>query len=213
VGATGHHGMVIYQDDQISGQAIHGNVFERCSRAVFLGGGNDHKVTNNVFLNCWRSVHLDNRGMNWQKKMATDPKDTLHKRLRAVPYKSDLWRKRYPELVGILDDDPGVPKRNVFRRNVSAGGTFDDLRKGILEYQTVEDNIAHDMQPEWIAIAKDADGGLAEIRFKDAGAVERIGFEPIPLKKIGLYEDPRRASWPVARQVEVLSLSDLGIGK
>lgn len=59
VGATGHGGMTIYLDDQHCGYTVHGNLFERCSRAVFIGGGDDNTVTNNVFLDCWRAAHVD----------------------------------------------------------------------------------------------------------------------------------------------------------
>jgi hypothetical protein len=210
-GALGHGGMVIYQDDQHSGQIIHGNVFEHTSRAVFLGGGDDHVVTNNVFVNCWRSVHLDNRGMNWQKTMTTDPNDTLHKRLRAVPYQHEPWASQYPTLVGILDDDPGVPKRNTFERNVSAGGTWNDIKASIAQHQTIRHNLIYDMDPSAVTLVRDAGGKLIDIRFKDPQAVAQIGFEPIPVDRIGLYSDPRRASWPVERRVEPFSLIDLKI--
>ena len=34
----------------------------------------------------------------------------------------------------------------------------------------------------------------------DAAVLNRIGFRPIPVEEIGLYEDEHRASWPVAVQ-------------
>ena len=42
----------------------------------------------------------------------------LPERLKAVPYRQPPWSERYPKLVSILDDDPGVPKGNVLRHNV-----------------------------------------------------------------------------------------------
>ena len=82
VGSTGYGGMTIYLDDQHCGHTIHGNLFERCMQSVFIGGGDDNVVTNNVFLDCWKSAHLDNRGMGWQKKATDDPQGTLRSRLR-----------------------------------------------------------------------------------------------------------------------------------
>jgi len=41
--------------------------------------------------------------------------------------------------------------------------------------------------------------------FKDPSAASQIGFEPLAFDRMGLYDDPRRASWPVARQVEPIS--------
>ncbi|MFQ5808641.1 MAG: right-handed parallel beta-helix repeat-containing protein, partial [Armatimonadota bacterium] len=208
VGAAGHGGMTIYLDDQHSGHTIHGNLFERCSRAVFIGGGDDNIVTNNVFLDCWKAAHIDNRGMGWQKAATDDPNGTLRTRLRAMPYGSDLWRKRYPTLPGILEDEPNIPKRNVFARNISAGGIWDDIHQGTREYQTVENNLVFDDDEEWIRLIKDQQGRPVRMEFRDPTAVAAIGFEPLPLEKIGVYRDERRASWPVTHQVRLIDLPE-----
>jgi hypothetical protein len=207
-GATGTHhgGMTIYLDDQHSGHIIHGNLFERCSRAVFIGGGDDNIVTNNVFIDCPRAAHIDNRGMGWQKKFTDDPKSSINTTLRAMPYTSDLWRDRYPTLATILDDEPGVPKRNVFRRNISAGGRWDDIHQGTRHLQTVEDNLVFDSEPEWIRLVKDNREQPIQLEFKDPKAVAEIGFEALPLEKMGLYNDDRRASWPVHHEVRAVVL-------
>ena len=208
VGATGHGGMTIYLDDQHSGHTIHGNVFERCSRAVFIGGGLDNIVTGNVFVDCWKAAHLDNRGMGWQKKFTDDTNSSIHVALRAMPYREEPWASRYPTLVDLLDDDPGVPKRNVFRSNVSAGGSWDDIHQGTRHLQTVESNLVFDGDPDWIHLEKDASGKLAGIAMKDEGAARAAGYEPIPVARIGLYEDPRRATWPVVRTVDRIKLPE-----
>ncbi len=208
VGATGHGGMTIYLDDQHCGHTIHGNLFERCSRAVFIGGGDDNIVTNNVFVDCWKAAHMDNRGMGWQKKATDDPNGQLRTRLRAMPINSELWRGRYPTLPGILDDDPNVPKRNVFRSNVSAGGLWDDIHKGTRQYQIVERNLVFDQDKAWITLTKDATGRPVALEFKDPAAVAGIGFRPLPLAKMGVYADARRASWPVEHQVDPIKLPE-----
>ena len=205
VGATGHGGMTIYLDDQHCGHTIQGNLFERCSRAVFIGGGDDNIVTNNVFLDCWRAAHIDNRGMGWQKRATDDPNGTLRKNLRAMPIDSELWKRRYPTLVNILADEPNIPKRNVFARNISAGGIWDDIHAGTRKYQTVKDNLVYD-DSKAVRLIKDETGKPLELRFKDPAAVKAIGFEPIPLNRIGVYADPRRASWPVRHEVDLVSL-------
>ena len=206
VGGTGYGGMTIYLDDQHCGHTIYGNVFERCSQAVFIGGGDDHIVTNNVFHECRRAAHIDNRGMGWQKAATDDPKGTLRTQLRAMPIDSELWKERYPTLAGILEDDPNIPKRNVFARNVSAGGTWNHIHAGTQQYQTIEDNLVFDDDKDWVRLIKDDSGRLVEVKFKDPAAVEKIGFKPIPVDKIGLYPDERRASWPVERSVRTVAL-------
>jgi hypothetical protein len=44
------------------------------------------------------------------------------------------------------------------------------------------------------------------LEFKDPTAVAEIGFKPIPVEKIGVYADQRRASWPVKHQVRPVKL-------
>jgi len=41
---------------------IFGNVFYRAYQAVFIGGGRNNIVSNNLFIECDKPVHLDNRG-------------------------------------------------------------------------------------------------------------------------------------------------------
>ncbi|MBI2480964.1 MAG: right-handed parallel beta-helix repeat-containing protein [Planctomycetia bacterium] len=206
VGSTGYGGMTIYLDDQHCGHAIHGNLFERCMQSVFIGGGDDNLVTNNVFLDCWKSAHLDNRGVGWQKKATDDPRDTLRTQLRSMPYTNALWRSRYPTLVNILDDDPGVPKRNVFASNISAGGKWEDIASSIRSLQTVAKNLVFDDDKDWARLTKDAAGKPVRLEFKNANAVRAIGFAPLQLAKMGLYEDERRASWPVPRAARSVQL-------
>jgi len=51
------------------------------------------------------------------------------------------------------------------------------------------DFAAHD--PGFVAAAK------ADFRLKpDAEVFRRIGFRPIPVEEIGLYQDEYRATWP-----------------
>jgi len=204
VGATGYGGMTIYLDDQLSGQTIHGNLFDHCMQPVFIGGGSDNLVTNNVFIDCMKSAHLDDRGMNGQKAAAEDPQGVFHKNLQAMPYNNELWKSAYPTLANILEDDPGVPKRNVFARNICAGGTWDDFSKSILSKQTVENNLVHDDDAAWVRLYKDADGKPQRLKFKSEFSLKGIEFLPLPLEKMGLMASPPRATWPVVHQVRTV---------
>jgi hypothetical protein len=208
LGSTGYGGMTIYLDDQHCGHTIYGNLFERCMQSVFLGGGNDHVVTNNLFIGCWKSAHLDDRGMNWQKTATDDPKGELRSYLRAMPYTNELWSARYPTLVNILNDDPGVPKRNVYAGNISAGGKWEDISRSIRKFQVVTNNLAFDDDKDWAQLSKDAAGRPVQVAFKDPAAVKAIGFAPLPLEKMGLYPDERRASWPVRHLTRPVKLPE-----
>jgi len=208
LGPSSYGGMTIYLDDQHSGHTIHGNLFERCNQAVFIGGGDDNVVTNNVFLSCWKGAHLDNRGMGWQKPATDDPKGELRSRLIAMPYTNELWSTRYPTLVHILTDDPGVPKRNVFARNLSAGGSWEDIAPTIRPFQTVSDNLVFDKDSDWIRVVRDASGRLDRLEYKDSEAVTKLGFQDLPLPKMGLVADEFRATWPVTHVTREVRLPE-----
>lgn len=208
VGATSFGGMTIYLDDQHGGHSIYGNLFERCSQSVFIGGGDDNFVTNNVFLACWKSAHIDNRGLGWQKAATDDPKGELRTRFSAMPVSNELWRTRYPTLAGTLQDEPGMPKRNVFAGNISAGGKWDDISQSIRAQQLVTNNLVFDDDPAWVRLTKNEAGQPARLEFKDPAAVEQLGFVPLPLEKMGLQTDPRRARWPVQHTVRLVKLPE-----
>jgi len=112
----------IYLDDQASGIIVRNNIFSRVQQPVFIGGGRDNFVINNVFYNSTPAVHLDARGLGWQRKVTLDPNYTFHQRLNLMPIDSFLWRSRYPNLANIRDDDFGAPKYNFACGNVVVGG-------------------------------------------------------------------------------------------
>ena len=122
--------------------------------------------------------------------------------------KQDLWSARFPALVNILNDDPGVPKRNIFAGNISAGGKWDDITRSIRQFQTVTNNLAFDDDKVWARLTKDATGRPVRLEFKDEAAVRGIGFAPLPLEKMGLYADERRASWPAQHEVRPVKLPE-----
>lgn len=111
--------MGVYLDDQASGAEVDGNIFWKVDRAVFIGGGSDNKILNNIYVRSNPAIFLDDRGKNKQKSMTMDPKAELQTRLHKMPYKSSsVWRSNYPELQSIVEDGLGVPKRNQFKSNV-----------------------------------------------------------------------------------------------
>jgi hypothetical protein len=63
-GGVGMGSMGVYMDDCVSGTEIFGNVFYRVHRAAFLGGGCDHQVVNNIFVDCDSAVESDGRGLD-----------------------------------------------------------------------------------------------------------------------------------------------------
>ncbi len=172
----------VYLDDMFCGTRIYGNVFYRVTRAAFIGGGRDCFVENNIFVDCRPALHIDARAMGWAGYHVGT---TMTQRLKAMPYKSELWRKRYPRLVTILEDEPAAPKGNVVARNVCSGGKWDEVYNDARSYITFSDNCV--TEPPLFE-------GTPPQTFElsDDSPAYKVGFEPIPFERIGLFEDEHR---------------------
>lgn len=177
----------VYLDDMYCGTQIEDNLFVNVTRAAMIGGGRDNTIVNNVFIDCKPSVHLDNRAMGWA---AGSVPTTMTTRLKAMPYQDPLWRKTYPRLVNILDDEPAAPKGNLIARNISVGGKWDGMQAASKKFSTIEHNLV-DEDPKFV----DAEHG--DYRLQPDSPALKLGFKPLQFDQMGLYESPDRASWPV----------------
>ena len=118
--------MGVYMDDCVSGVEIYGNIFYKVTRAAFLGGGRDHRVENNIFVDCRPAVQIDGRGLDQAAVWHDMVFDYMKKQMEAVP--QELYRRRYPAIAA-LDAHYAVgkgvpPEGNVVRRNISFGGEW-----------------------------------------------------------------------------------------
>ncbi|HBJ82440.1 MAG TPA: hypothetical protein DDZ88_00895 [Verrucomicrobiales bacterium] len=52
-----------------------------------------------------------------------------------------------------------------------------------------------------LGVDKDAEGQPVRLEFKNEADVKTIGFEALPVGKMGLYQDARRTTWPVKHLV------------
>jgi hypothetical protein len=177
----------VYLDDMFCGTTIFGNVFYQVTRAAFIGGGRDNTIENNIFVDCKPAIHVDARAQGWA---GYHVETTMTERLRAMPYQQPPWSERYPRLVNILEDDPAAPKGNVIARNICRGGQWDEIEAKARPLLTLADNLP-DQDPRFVDAAK------LDFRLRDDSPAYRLGFQRIPVEKIGLYQDERRASWPV----------------
>ncbi|MBI4903915.1 MAG: right-handed parallel beta-helix repeat-containing protein [Acidobacteria bacterium] len=108
----------VYLDDCLSGVLVENNVFHRAGRSIFIGGGRDNIVRNNVILEGNPAIQVDARGMTWASYWFDGRDPSIMNGLKAVPYQQPPWSERYPELVNVLDDEPAAPKGNVVENNV-----------------------------------------------------------------------------------------------
>ena len=181
--------MAVYLDDFASGTTVFGNIFYQAGRAAFVGGGHDNIVENNIFIDCEASIHVDARGVNWANYyMNKDVNPEMFDKLNAVNYTQPPYSIRYPELTGILDMDPGQPKGNVFRHNLSYGGKWRDMERDVNEV-VIENNY---ILPD---IPSSIDLSGWKLYPDNEEILDIIHFQKIPFEKIGLQIDEYRKTF------------------
>jgi parallel beta-helix repeat protein len=114
-GYNGKGAKGIYLDDEFSGVTITGNIFDNVYHSIFIGGGRDNIVDNNIFINSVKPIHIDTRGVTWAKKIGIKQ---LTRRLNDVPHDSPIWKNQYPKLSNVLIDNPRLPVGNEVKNNV-----------------------------------------------------------------------------------------------
>ena len=168
----------VYLDDMFSGTRIVGNVFYKVTRAAFTGGGRDCTVENNIFVDCKPALHIDARAMGWA---GYHVKTTMTTRLKAMPYRNALWKRRYPKLPDILADAPAAPKGNVVARNISVAGRWDGVQRSARKYVTFQANLI-DKDPHFV------DRGKCNFQLRSDSPAYKLGFKRIPVENIGLLK-------------------------
>jgi hypothetical protein len=203
-GGVGMGSMGAYMDDCVSGTELFGNVFYKVQRAAFLGGGRDHQVVNNLFVDCNYAVELDGRGLDASPVWHDMVDKTMRQRLQEVPLA--LYRERYPALK-TLDayygppDGPAIagaafkgvpPENNVVARNICVGKWLKEYWHAAPGTLRLENNLP-DAAASFVhtptnpVCAKD-------FALRPDSPAWKLGFQEIPLDRIGLYQDELRAS-------------------
>lgn len=188
----------VYLDDLFSSAEVFGNVFFRTARAILFGGGRDNSFENNLLLECLTSaIFVDERGIGWYRGNIAGHNMPG---LREVPYRGEPWRSRYPELAGILEDDPELPKGNRVRNNVIGGRAANIIGETVARHGSVENNIL---------FADPGEIGAADYRRMDfalrpdSPVFRKLpGFKPIPFGRIGLRRDEFRPEIPPRAVIE-----------
>ena len=184
---TGMEKMGVYLDDMSSSTNVHGNVFFNIDSVALIGGGRYNQFNNNIMVNCKKPLVFDERGLTWQYTQGwLDPSNdnSLYKLLEKLPYKEGIWNEKYPELAGILEDDPLYPKHNVLKNNILYQTPEFNLASSVQEYSTIENNIEISKTFEFV------DYRNKDFTLKDNSEVftKLPEFENIPFNKIGRYE-------------------------
>ena len=187
----------IYMDDCVSGTEVYGNIFYKVHWGMFIGGGRDHLVENNLFVDCHLAVRADGRGVDPKPMWQNMVNNMMRESLKEVP--ANLYRERYPAIktldryYGKPGDKPitgkdfrGIPPEgNVIVTNVCFGPW-----KEITEFA---DEKIFDIRNNYITDDLNK-VGTPETGFliPSGSPVWKTGFKPIPFNEIGLYSDQYR---------------------
>ncbi len=183
-GGVGMGSMGIYMDDCVSGTVIYGNVLWKLHRAVFLGGGRDFKVENNIFVDCDPAIELDGRGTSTAPVWHNMVYKTMKQRLEDVNWKQPPYSTRYPAIADLEQyyrKDDGVPPGNVIvAHNICVGSQLLKTTWGATKEAVVVGANLTDKDPLFV------DPGKGDFRLKANSPASALAFEPIPFQRIGL---------------------------
>jgi len=108
----------IYWDNLWSGQIAYGNLFVNVAGASFeIGGGRDHTVYNNIFVNSG-TIRYDDRGFTgtygggWYGN-ALAPGKGEYEMFKLIPYQTGIWAEKYPALAQLIYEIEGVDRSNL----------------------------------------------------------------------------------------------------
>lgn len=198
-GGVGMGSMGVYMDDCVSGTEVFGNVFYKVHWAMFIGGGRDHRVENNIFVDCDPAVRVDGRGLDRAPVWREMVNDYMRQQLSKVPL--SLYRERYPAMKSLdayygPPEGPAIagdafkgvpPEGNVIAKNIAIGKWFEAGWHATAEMFDLHANYVTEDHAQVGTVAN-------RFRPPQDSAAWKIGFKTIPFEEIGLQADPDRTA-------------------
>lgn len=179
---------MVYLDSAASGDTFSGNIFYHGGdrNMIFINGGRDVLVDNNIFVDGGAPVELTSEGLRYHRHTL----EIAWKRLlEKVDHTQPPWSTAFPKLADYPSDPDklGIPEGNsitnnlFYRTNEIAMNFTEGVPESIVR---VEDNLYLEEDP-FVDLAS------GNFRLKDIDAIRtRIpGFKKIPIEQIGLYQD------------------------
>lgn len=212
-GGVGMGSMGVYMDDCVSGAEIFGNILYKVHWAVFIGGGRDHRVENNLFVECDPAIRVDGRGLDGSPVWRDMVNTYMRQQLAVVP--ATLYRERYPAMK-TLDayygppEGPtiagaafkGVPAEgNVIAHNICVGKWFEagwNASGTPTQFELGDNYITTNLNealPQLRSALQETESGkrfLQPASFKVDSSLVKIDFKPIPIGQIGIRPNQDR---------------------
>jgi hypothetical protein len=106
----------VYLDDGYFGAEVTQNVFARAGKghSIFIGGGSENKIEDNIFVDCDSSIRMDDRLATWSSALL-DSGGMFDNFLQSVDFLNPPWSLRVPELVNFWSQSPATPYNKLTR--------------------------------------------------------------------------------------------------
>lgn len=177
----------IYLDDQLSGTEVESNILYKVDSGIFLSGGRDTVIRNNIIAEKTAADYNETDGryaimlrtsglMPHRQSMVLD----MLSMIDGLDLSSPGWQK-YPYVNVYPKDNPGAPVRDVVENNVI--WNHHNLKKysDFENWSTVGENLVNSTDPGFVNAAE----GNLNLK-DDSGVFKKLsGFEKIPFDKIG----------------------------
>ncbi len=203
LGSQGEFAIGIYWDDGMSGQTAYGNIIADVYGWGFsLGGGRDHKVYNNVIINCTQyALYYDSRcrdgqygGVNeWFGK--TMDRSVIYDPIKTI-CSNEYWKEHFPHLSELIvdpteenKDDPMLAinpansyvANNVLYLTIENGWESFVTLEDVVRFSEVHDNYVLEGLTDFPGYMQ------SEYRMKENAEIRELipDFEIIPFDEIG----------------------------
>lgn len=187
----------VYFDDFTSYGEVYGNLMYKVQNPIKYNGGSGHKTYNNI-------IYKDTANSEWYADVNNGGKANLTSgvladNLSRVPYQSEIWQTRYPQLMTYIESNPGGPSNNVFDRNVIA------QHKPIGRYHPNYGSVVSNTYETQADIGFLDESGLNFNLAQNSAVYQQIpDFVPLQFDRMGLYADQYRT---VTAQTAVITPS------
>jgi hypothetical protein len=178
LGPNAHLTFAIYFDDAGGdGARVYGNVFCKAGKqtTIFLNGGSDITITNNIFVECAAIVRIGGRS-KW-----LEHEGRFERRLKAVHCNQSPWREHYPGFAAYLEDRPKMPRGDRLEGNLFVKCT--QIVFGMTKFIAQKNNRQTDGDPGFVDMTK------GDFRMQPGRAIGIKDFESIPFDKISRKEN------------------------
>lgn len=178
IGKNQEHLSAIYLDGTVGGAEIYSNIIGNFyGNGIYINGGSDVSVHDNVLYNCGKYGLL----MTYVTNMAyLQESESQYGQLKASPFKTDIWKEKYPHLYDRLDGNPYLPKYDEAYNNITVDCTENLIYDAVKELG----NITVPVEVSDGTVKIDAQNGSVSVDFE---AVRQLipSFSEIDTNKIG----------------------------